>query len=707
MRVRRGFGALVIASIFPALTAIAAQAAEPEIDFVLRYPFRLFEDMSAKNKDTGISPASKYFKDPDAWGRDWRKRKDLYVSEACNFSADAVLCSETKLGADRLSIMRAAVKAEHAPLTDNSKVFEAFFGSGLRYAVPERRHYIAGESALVIRRPETAADLLHAPRHKVRLFVRGANVAGKTCEWTVDGGAQSGPCTGTDTSLKRTSSPLGTSNIAVRFDGLAQPLKLSGAATYISEHVIVGLGDSFASGEGNPDVPARLSYSGVASGKWPVRATSEQAQDIANPDAAYWVDRLCHRSMLSAQARAALQFAAENPKRETVFVGVGCSGGEINQGVLGAYRGTDEASKRIVKDRKKGEFWRTDMSQINQVVWALCRDYEADNDLKAAQSYKLAFKTDRFAVLPCKLGFRRPIDAVLLSIGGNDIGFARMVAWLLVQNFADQLTISPLRARCLLTASAKDCGFTFDRATTVSNKCSGYTADGHLHYATDKNCRADAAVGLAGKYATLAKALNDRLAVKPAQVILAAYPDPNHVSKTAVCETPNGELRAGLERWFLPVPVRATTDNLRQITKFMAQSLRPAMNTAAQKAGWQVANSHLTRFLQHGWCATPTGKALAEDDLSLAPFRKGGQSPPFNAYAPTQRWFRTINDAFMVQNTHPKADQLGSSKFLNQLKTRVFETYGMFHPNALGEAALADGYLRHMRSILGGAQKDD
>lgn len=97
-----------------------------------------------------------------------------------------------------------------------------------------------------------------------------------------------------------------------------------------------------------------------------------------------------------------------------------------------------------------------------------------------------------------------------------------------------------------------------------------------------------------------------------------------------------------------------------------------------------------------------------EDDLALSVFRgsavpKSGFSR-FNAFAPTERWFRTVNDAYMTQNTHPSISQLeaAGSGFLSDLiQQRMMEIYGIFHPNALGSAAMADSYLVRLREIFG------
>lgn len=122
---------------------------------------------------------------------------------------------------------------------------------------------------------------------------------------------------------------------------------------------IVSLGDSYASGEGNPrNVDAWLR--------------------IRNPlgsFAPYWDDDACRRSTRAAPAQAALALEKSDPRTPVTFVHVACSGATIRSGVLGPQSGQT-------------------LSQIDQVRRIL--------------------------------GNQR-IDAIVLSIGGNDVGFTSIL----------------------------------------------------------------------------------------------------------------------------------------------------------------------------------------------------------------------------------------------------------------------------------------
>ena len=95
----------------------------------------------------------------------------------------------------------------------------------------------------------------------------------------------------------------------------------------VRDLLVVGMGDSIASGEGNPDVPVRFSRDrtadyGKRSGQadltgYPARIGAwKQIGDAPFiQENARWLDQGCHRSLYSHQLRAALQLGIEDPHR--------------------------------------------------------------------------------------------------------------------------------------------------------------------------------------------------------------------------------------------------------------------------------------------------------------------------------------------------------------------------------------------------------
>src|SRR5262245_35589717 len=194
----------------------------------------------------------------------------------------------------------------------------------------------------------------------------------------------------------------------------------------ISDLFIVGMGDSFASGEGNPDVPVRFStdraadYDATLTG-YPARIGDWRAIGDKQfiEENARWQDQACHRSLYSHQLRAALQLAIEDPHRAVTYVGVACSGAETVWGMFLRYKGHEWVPNPPA------------LSQISAVAEAQCAGKEAPfHDLPEAyhMSGKVPELKGGLVLKKCDAEQARKIDLIFLSIGGNDVGFARLVA---------------------------------------------------------------------------------------------------------------------------------------------------------------------------------------------------------------------------------------------------------------------------------------
>jgi len=87
----------------------------------------------------------------------------------------------------------------------------------------------------------------------------------------------------------------------------------------VKDVLVVSIGDSYASGEGNPVVP------GILDPEWAY--SPDPAMNRENADA--------HRSTLAGPAQFALQLEASNPHQSVTFVSVANSGATVPAGVLG------------------------------------------------------------------------------------------------------------------------------------------------------------------------------------------------------------------------------------------------------------------------------------------------------------------------------------------------------------------------------------
>src|SRR5262249_36422706 len=97
----------------------------------------------------------------------------------------------------------------------------------------------------------------------------------------------------------------------------------------VRDILIAGLGDSFASGEGNPDEPVQFGDQQRFRNLYPLRAENNGS------GSAQWTDTLCHRSLYGQQLRASLQIAIENPHAAVTFLDYSCSGAGVDEGILG------------------------------------------------------------------------------------------------------------------------------------------------------------------------------------------------------------------------------------------------------------------------------------------------------------------------------------------------------------------------------------
>jgi uncharacterized protein YkwD/plastocyanin len=154
----------------------------------------------------------------------------------------------------------------------------------------------------------------------------------------------------------------------------------------VDDVLIVSVGDSIGSGEGNPD---------LGRGE--------------HPDGIRWNDRACHRSARGGPAQAARLLEAADPKTSVTFVHLACSGGRIEGD-------RDEAGTLIPGFEGVG---------------GLLTPYEGIDPLD--DQCEESPRTDLNICIPPQMdkakdmmGGREP-DALLISIGANDMWFSRIL----------------------------------------------------------------------------------------------------------------------------------------------------------------------------------------------------------------------------------------------------------------------------------------
>lgn len=441
----------------------------------------------------------------------------------------------------------------------------------------------------------------------------------------------------------------------------------------VEDILVVGMGDSFGSGEGNPDIPVKLdpdrtaNYGPAASGLvlagYPTRVGNWR--DIADPQFmrqnAEWLDVACRRSLYSHQTRVGLQLALENPRRAVTFVHVACSGADIVDGLFLRYAGHEWVPNP------------PDLSQISAVAEAQC-DARGTEEVRLPEAYHIDGRVPRLKGLlslrKCDRRKARKIDLLMVSVGGNDIGFARLVA------------NAVLSEQSLL----KRLGGWF----------------GQVFNADDARVRLSE---LEARYKALMRAFHYILHIPWAEadrVILTAYP-PMALLDDGQTICPSSE--AGMD----VLPMFYLSDGLAAEGQQAAEALNELMREAAAAHGWSFAEAHRQEFLGHGICAGYQDLAMSIADDLRFPRKVDGTWTPYNPadyqpYAPRQRWFRTPNDAFLTGNFHVPGSLL-QAVLRNQrvywTQALLAATYsGAFHPTAEGQAVIADSVLRVARRVL-------
>ena len=529
-------------------------------------------------------------------------------------------------------------------------------------------------------RKTTCSDYARPTSHQVvlRLHESVAVGAGSECSWIIgEAVGQARPCG--DELTAEIPYPAGA---AVQV--MAGGETIARAQVKVKDRLVVSMGDSFASGEGNPDVPVRFSANGVVDyddlaaeykgypprkGRW--RSTNDSGFARA---AAQWVHRPCHRSLYSQHLRLALHLALSDPKSQTsvTYVGLACTGAEIKKGIFESWSGNESP--------RSGE--KVTLSQVSLLSQILCGT-EA-GEWRKEERYSLWSARGRGGVeqksehffYKCPAQVARPIDLLLLSIGGNDVGFSRLVASATISRFG--------------------------------------VLDGALKMKVTQS-RSQARV-LSRNYSSLARVLRDVLHIsEPERVVLTAYPTLAYDENGDLCRT-NAQ-GMDVSRMF-----RLQGRKAREAESFASGELTPLMKTAATDNGWTFVESHRADFAKHGICArggraddkwaklekfprrrdvTLVGANAADLPVPVrrrrklvgygkpAPHLTWWPAPPnaFRPYYPRARWFRTPNDAFLTANMHDEVRFTGSARAM----LTIFSAYsGAFHPTAEGHAAIAD-----------------
>jgi hypothetical protein len=487
----------------------------------------------------------------------------------------------------------------------------------------------------------------------------------------------------------------------------------------VEDLFIVAFGDSFASGEGNPDKPVVFSASremvydptntdqrdrmasapaapsyGVASAadgtdpkSLPKRRMEDEEKELIyrpgtrefqaafDKRGAQWLSADCHRSQYGYPFRVGLQLALEDRHRAVTLVSLACSGSDVVEGLF---------DERDARERYSEPGGAKVVSQFDQLSDLVCRNGPAGRTASASYTLPVyshgstAIRQQTFTKKWCPPGARkRSIDLALLSIGGNDLGFSSLVMYAMTDSAAD---LAPI---------AGWIGHQIRFAPDVSRAYLGVL---------DERMKAVKA------------ALADGFGIDASRVIQNAY-EPIQYDETG---GPCG-LQPSLG---LDVHPKFAFDRGRvaEVSKFAEQmDLRlaciadarrpgcPAGLATGQGTGFRFVMDHVPEFSKRGLCARDPKRAFIDQKLMGMP-RLSRVTDAFEPYSPAYtlpyahhwRLVRNPNDAFLAANLHRE----GISMF-DVLQPAYAALYsGAFHPTAEGHAIVADHVVKHVRDLL-------
>src|SRR2546423_9792573 len=258
----------------------------------------------------------------------------------------------------------------------------------------------------------------------------------------------------------------------------------------VEDVFVVALGDSFMSGESNPDRPVSFSPSremvydpsmsndreqlasrgldhkakangfGLASTdsafdpkSLPRRKMEDEAKGLVyrpnsaefqaafDKGAAQWLSADCHRSQYGYPFRVGLAMALENRHRAVTLVSTACSGADVT----GLFMDHDARERMGEKGGAKVP------PQLDQLADLICRGGVKGRNQGASYTlpmYKYGstgISAQTISKQWCPPADRkRPIDLVLLSIGGNDVGFGALALYASIENARDLAPIAAL-----------------------------------------------------------------------------------------------------------------------------------------------------------------------------------------------------------------------------------------------------------------------
>jgi hypothetical protein len=524
-------------------------------------------------------------------------------------------------------------------------------------------------------RDNVKESYLTPTEHPVTVRLTGAVPVGAICAWSFDDG--DGPRTTTQDCAEpidfRARYGRATNATVDVTSGSDAPQRLM-TQIQVRDILIAGLGDSIASGEGNPDRAIALSdegfcfrsYLGGASDEYyrPSRAgykggracgTSGSLQTWQHYSA-LWMNAACHRSLYSYQTRTALALAVQYPHIAVTYLPLACTGASIPDGLLGSQR-----ARECITSKSSTKCQGTVNGQIAELREALAAAKRRQPD--------------------------RKLDLVLLTVGANDINFSGLVSDVIV----DAPTERALFKRGGLIGSVDD-----SRSSLVRD--------------------------LPQSFGKLRAALKPLVGNDLSRVVFVSYANP----ALANGGTPCAGGKAGFD---VHPSFNADPRRLAAVEGFVQSEFLPRLKAIALCQSGVICRdpdhdrmtfveAHQAAFANHGFCAradtdpefdrqcfSAKGDSFVSDIVAAPqqPLTCGRPASDFRAYLPRARWIRDADDSYFTAMTYPQAlpSSMQPSDIHDATWGMLSAVYGgAIHPTAEGHAAMADAALPAVEAEL-------
>jgi hypothetical protein len=524
-------------------------------------------------------------------------------------------------------------------------------------------------------------NYLNPADHGIEVRLTGAVPPGAACAWTFEtegdaaGRTVNADCGAPVKMRVRHGRP---TRITADLAAPGEPVRRATADVVVRDLLIAGLGDSIASGDGNPDRPVALADNGFCFRRFAPGGAAEyfrpgragfsgnrtcdgdsggaNANANANSSASWarlsarWMNGACHRSLYGYQLRAALALAVENPHVAVTFLPLACTGATIADGLFNG-----QHTRELVCGLDGAPCPAVSPAQITQLRALLARTP------------------------------RNRLDLVFLTVGANDINFAGLVADIIIEGKTERALLT--RAGLITSTDAAQ--------ATLTGK-------------------------LPADFARLRDVLRPLVDGGMERVVYTSYGNPALSPETGPC--PGG--RSGFD---IHPAFGVDSERLRHTVAFVQDRFLPALKSIVTCANggcpasdaMTFADEHQAAFAGHGFCVQaetdpPYDRECFQPDGSsfTASLVEGASDPvvcnasvsEFRTYASRARWIRTPNDAYFAAMTFPEgvSAAIRPSNLHDATWGVLSAVYGgAIHPTAEGHAAMADAALAGAKGVLG------